>query len=104
MSRTENGTIYTARAVVIGAAQAPSHGMGVLVRDGKILAVGIGIGDGHGGIDFALYRYTTNGVLDGQFGGGEESDCGLSRHGDGAKGIEARIAKVSILEVHHCQA
>jgi len=39
MSRTENGTIYTARAVVIGAAQAPSHGMGVLVRDGKILAV-----------------------------------------------------------------
>ena len=39
MSRTENGTIYTARTVAIGAAQTPSHGMGVLVRDGKILAV-----------------------------------------------------------------
>src|SRR5206468_3610132 len=38
--------------------------------DGKILAAGIGIGAGHGGIDFGLYRYTTNGVLDSSFGGG----------------------------------
>ncbi len=38
--------------------------------DGKLLAVGIGIGVGHNGIDFALYRYTTNGTLDGTFGGG----------------------------------
>ncbi|HYG22331.1 MAG TPA: hypothetical protein VEH04_06060 [Verrucomicrobiae bacterium] len=38
--------------------------------DGKILAAGIGIGAGHNGIDFALYCYTTNGVLDPQFGGG----------------------------------
>jgi uncharacterized delta-60 repeat protein len=38
--------------------------------DGKILAVGLGIGPGHHGVDFALYRYTTNGVLDTAFGGG----------------------------------
>jgi uncharacterized delta-60 repeat protein len=42
----------------------------VLQPDGKILAVGFGTGPGHKGIDFALYRYTTNGFLDGTFGGG----------------------------------
>ncbi len=38
--------------------------------DGKVLAVGLGIGTGHHGVDFALYRYTTNGLLDNAFGGG----------------------------------
>ena len=38
--------------------------------DGKILTAGIGIGPGHNGIDFALYRYTTNGSPDSTFGGG----------------------------------
>lgn len=46
-----------------------AHAM-TIQPDGKILAVGIGIGPNHHGIDFALYRYTTNGFLDGQFGGG----------------------------------
>ncbi len=44
---------------------------GLMIQsDGKIVAVGIGIGSGDHGVDFALYRYTTNGVLDAAFGGG----------------------------------
>lgn len=46
-----------------------AHGL-TIQPDGKIVAAGIGIGSGHGGIDFALYRFTTNGVLDPEFGGG----------------------------------
>ena len=34
-----DGTIYTARTIAIGAAQTPSHDAGVLVNDGKIVAV-----------------------------------------------------------------
>src|SRR5260370_10792835 len=46
-----------------------AHGL-MIQGDGSILAVGIGIGSGHNGIDFTLYRYTTNGALDSTFGGG----------------------------------
>ena len=42
----------------------------MIQNDGKIVASGIGIGSGHTGVDFALYRYTTNGLLDGEFRGG----------------------------------
>lgn len=42
----------------------------LLQPDGKILAGGIGLGAGHSGVDFGLYRFTTNGVPDSGFGGG----------------------------------
>ncbi|MBI3852830.1 MAG: hypothetical protein HY298_21455 [Verrucomicrobia bacterium] len=46
-------------------------GRGLMIQsDGNIVAVGTGIGSGHGGVDFAVFRYTTNGVLDTTFGGG----------------------------------
>ena len=38
--------------------------------DGKFVAVGTGIASGDGGVDMAMFRYTTNGVLDSTFGGG----------------------------------
>ena len=40
--------------------------------DGSILAAGSGIGNGHSSDDFALFHYTTNGVLDSTFSGGGE--------------------------------
>lgn len=46
-----------------------AHGL-MIQSDGSIVAVGIGIGAGDSGIDFGVYRYTTNGVLDTTFGGG----------------------------------
>lgn len=42
----------------------------LLEADRKIVAVGSGEGPGHSGSDFAVFRYTTNGVLDASFGGG----------------------------------
>jgi uncharacterized delta-60 repeat protein len=42
----------------------------VIQGDGKILAAGTGIASGDAGIDFAIFRYTTNGVLDSTFGSG----------------------------------
>ena len=42
----------------------------MIESDGKLVAVGSGIGAGNAGVDFAMFRYTTNGVLDSTFGGG----------------------------------
>jgi uncharacterized delta-60 repeat protein len=46
-----------------------AHGV-TIDPDGNILVVGTGIGSGDTGVDFAIYRFTTNGVLDDSFSGG----------------------------------
>jgi uncharacterized delta-60 repeat protein len=68
-----NGTLDasfgTGGTVVAAGPGVAANGM-MIQSDGKIVAVGTGTGIGHNGEDFAVFRFTTNGVLDSTFGGG----------------------------------
>lgn len=77
-----------------------AHAM-LIQSDGKILAVGIGIGPGHNGTDFALYRYTTNGVLDPAFGGGTgkvytQIHTNASNHADSAEAVAIQFGNFTV--------
>ncbi|HMJ90095.1 MAG TPA: hypothetical protein VK530_09775, partial [Candidatus Acidoferrum sp.] len=77
-----------------------AHAM-LIQGDGKILAVGIGIGPGHNGTDFALYRYTTNGVLDPAFGGGTgkaytQIHTNISNHADSAEAVSIQFGNNTV--------
>src|SRR6266545_421343 len=61
MSTQPDGTIFTARTVVAGAAQTPSHDAALFVRDGKIVEVGApaALRAAHPGVRVVDYGDTT---------------------------------------------